>query len=91
MPSELNYLDTFFNSRVFRIPDYQRGYAWGPRQLEDFWQDLNRLRENRNHYTGQLTIENPVFPEPIDVVDKEVAEQVLLETLLDTPGPTSDA
>jgi hypothetical protein len=57
MPSELNYLDTFFNSRVFRIPDYQRGYAWGPRQLEDFWQDLNRLRDNRNHYTGQLTIE----------------------------------
>jgi len=57
MPSELHYLDTFFNSRVFRIPDYQRGYAWGTRQLEDFWQDLNRLRDNRNHYTGQLTIE----------------------------------
>jgi len=57
MPSELQYLDTFFNSRVFRIPDYQRGYAWGARQLEDFWQDLNRLRDNRNHYTGQVTIE----------------------------------
>jgi hypothetical protein len=57
MPSELQYLDTFFNSRVFRIPDYQRGYAWGRRQLDDFWQDLNRLRNDRNHYTGQLTIE----------------------------------
>jgi uncharacterized protein with ParB-like and HNH nuclease domain len=57
MPSELQYLDTFFNSRVFRIPDYQRGYAWGARQLEDFWHDLNRLRDNRNHYTGQLTVE----------------------------------
>jgi hypothetical protein len=57
MPSELNYLDTLFNSRVFRIPDYQRGYSWGKRQLDDFWQDLNRLRDNRNHYTGQLTIE----------------------------------
>jgi uncharacterized protein with ParB-like and HNH nuclease domain len=57
MPSDLQYLDTLFNSRVFRIPDYQRGYAWGKRQLDDFWQDLNRLRSDRKHYTGQLTIE----------------------------------
>ena len=61
MPSELQNLDTFFNSRVFRIPDYQRGYAWENRkenhQLEDFWQDLDRLSEPRKHYTGQITIE----------------------------------
>ncbi len=57
MPTELQYLDTLFNSRLFRIPDYQRGYAWGERQLDDFWRDLSRLRENRKHYTGQLTIE----------------------------------
>jgi hypothetical protein len=57
MANELQYLDTLFNSRLFRIPDYQRGYAWGPRQLDDFWQDLSRIRDGRNHYTGQLTIE----------------------------------
>jgi len=55
--SQLQTIDTIFNSRVFRIPDYQRGYAWGERQLTDFWEDLNRLSETRNHYTGQLTIE----------------------------------
>lgn len=57
MPSELQSLDTIFNSRVFRIPDYQRGYSWGDVQLSAFWDDLNRLRESRNHYTGQLTLE----------------------------------
>ncbi|HXX22365.1 MAG TPA: DUF262 domain-containing protein [Terriglobia bacterium] len=57
MPSELQNLDTFFNSRVFRIPDYQRGFAWGEREVADFWQDLNRLRDQRKHYVGQLTIE----------------------------------
>lgn len=58
MPSELQSLDTLFNSRVFRIPDYQRGYSWVTRpQLEDFWEDLLRLRELRSHYTGQLTLE----------------------------------
>jgi len=45
MPAELQNLDTIFNSRVFRIPDYQRGYAWGDDQLKDFWDDLDSLRE----------------------------------------------
>jgi len=61
MPSELQNLDTFFNSRIFRIPDYQRGYAWENskrnHQLEDFWQDIDRLSEPRKHYTGQITVE----------------------------------
>jgi uncharacterized protein with ParB-like and HNH nuclease domain len=57
MPTELQNLDTIFNSRVFRIPDYQRGYAWGLPQLNDFWDDLIRLDTRRNHYTGQLTLE----------------------------------
>ena len=57
MASELQNLDTIFNSRVFRIPDYQRGFAWESRQLNDFWQDLDRLGDQRNHYTGQLTLE----------------------------------
>jgi uncharacterized protein DUF262/uncharacterized protein DUF1524 len=57
MPNELQNLDTIFNSRVFRIPDYQRGFAWGSLQLKDFWEDLDRLSAQRNHYTGQLTLE----------------------------------
>jgi hypothetical protein len=57
MPSELQNLATIFNSRVFRIPDYQRGYAWSAPQLIDFWDDLNRLDADHNHYTGQLTLE----------------------------------
>ena len=57
MPSELKPLQEFFNNRVFRIPDYQRGYAWGQSQLEDFWQDLLRVPEGRSHYTGQITLE----------------------------------
>lgn len=57
MASELRPLQEFFNKRVFRIPDYQRGYAWGIDQISDFWEDLNRIPNGRNHYTGQLTLE----------------------------------
>lgn len=57
MPSDMKSLNTLFNNALFRIPDYQRGYAWTAKQLEDFWQDLVRLTEDRKHYTGQLTLE----------------------------------
>jgi uncharacterized protein with ParB-like and HNH nuclease domain len=57
MPTPLQNLNSIFNNRVFRIPDYQRGFAWGQPQLEDFWEDLNLIGGQRNHYTGQLTLE----------------------------------
>lgn len=57
MPTELLSLAKLFNNKLFRIPDYQRGYAWGERQLSDFWSDLNRIRHNHPHYCGQLTLE----------------------------------
>lgn len=49
-------LDSLFKEKLFRIPDYQRGYAWRRQQLEDFWEDLINLPEGRSHYTGVLTL-----------------------------------
>ena len=40
---ELQTLDDIFTKRIFRIPDYQRGYSWGEKQLEEFWEDLTNL------------------------------------------------
>ena len=55
-------LRQLFANRFFRIPDYQRGYAWGERQLDDLWQDLLDLQQNedgsfRRHYTGTIYVE----------------------------------
>jgi uncharacterized protein with ParB-like and HNH nuclease domain len=49
-------LDSLFKEKIFRIPDYQRGYAWQRQQLKDFWEDLINLSDNRSHYTGVLTL-----------------------------------
>ena len=49
-------LDSLFKEKIFRIPDYQRGYAWQKGQLKDFWEDLINLSANRSHYTGVLTL-----------------------------------
>lgn len=54
--SELYSLSDLFVKKIFRIPDYQRGYAWGESQLDDFWDDLINLGDDRNHYTGMLSL-----------------------------------
>ncbi len=54
--NELVSLSDLFVKKIFRIPDYQRGYAWEISQLSDFWDDLINLGDNRNHYTGMLSL-----------------------------------
>lgn len=53
---ELESLKSIFKDRLFKIPDYQRGYAWKERQLKDFWEDLINLPNERLHYTGLLSL-----------------------------------
>lgn len=54
--------DIFANS-YFRIPDYQRGYAWKKeRQLPDLWDDIQDIPMDtsgvfRPHYTGTLSLQ----------------------------------
>ena len=54
---QLSNLITMFKNKLFRIPDYQRGYAWQIRQLKDFWEDIMTLEDDKNHYTGVLMLE----------------------------------
>jgi len=63
-------LDSLFKGKIFRIPDYQRGYAWQKGQLKDFWEDLINLSDKRSHYTGVLTLKE-VVKEEIKESDKE--------------------
>lgn len=55
----MNYtlsLQSLFHDRVFRIPDYQRGYAWERQQIEEFLSDLDLLGSARRHYTGTVVL-----------------------------------
>ncbi|MGG43770.1 DUF262 domain-containing protein, partial [Campylobacter jejuni] len=57
--NELKDLSQIFeNDTIYKIPDYQRGYAWQKEQLEDFWEDLSLIEKNSTHYTGVLSLEN---------------------------------
>ena len=54
--SDLQSLSELYQNKLFRIPDYQRGYAWKQEQLVDFWDDILNLQEDRYHYTGLLSL-----------------------------------
>lgn len=46
-----------FAGKVFRIPDYQRTYAWEEKHLKDFWDDIKEgLSTRTEHYWGTITL-----------------------------------
>ncbi|WP_247950600.1 DUF262 domain-containing protein [Streptococcus constellatus] len=57
MLGNLETLDVILRENLLRIPDYQRGYSWKVKEVRDFWEDLELIDENRNHYAGVLTFE----------------------------------
>ena len=73
--NNLQNLLQIFNHRIFRISDYQRGYSWNERQLEDFWEDLEYLKDNSFHYTGLLTIQEIDEKEILADADKHKSWQ----------------
>ena len=73
-------LDDLFHKRLFRVPDYQRGYSWEQRQIREFLEDLELITPGRYHYTGTVVLHES-HPEdqrmdkdgnayvPVDIVD----------------------
>ena len=57
--NELKSLDEIFmqGKRIFRIPDYQRGYSWEEQQRADLLKDIEYLIKSGyeyRHYTGTI-------------------------------------
>lgn len=49
-------LQSIFARRLFRIPDYQRSYAWAEKQWKDLLDDLELLGPDKSHFGGTLVI-----------------------------------
>lgn len=75
---ELLTLDDIYNKKIFRIPDYQRGFAWTKPQYIDFWEDLLTLSNNRYHYTGVISIKS--------IPDDKISDWKDEEWLINTRG-----
>lgn len=54
--NNLESIQRLFNEKIFRIPDYQRGYSWSEQQLTEFWEDVLNIPSDREHYTGMISL-----------------------------------
>lgn len=52
----LQSVQEIFQDKLFKIPDYQRGYAWEEKQWQDMIDDIEIMEDNQEHYTGTLVI-----------------------------------
>lgn len=55
-PSLLMQVQDLFKFSIFRVPNYQRGFAWGPRQISDLLEDLEEMEPDKTHYTGTVVL-----------------------------------
>lgn len=51
-------LSSLFDGRtIFNIPEYQRAYAWGNSQLQDFVEDIENQKIDRSYFLGTVLFE----------------------------------
>lgn len=76
-----------FNSDQYRIPIYQRNYAWGKAEISQLIQDiLDYIPENRKYYIGTLVVyrhqnDTDVFFDTIDGQQRLTTLSILLSVL----------
>ncbi|MBI2647539.1 DUF262 domain-containing protein [Candidatus Woesearchaeota archaeon] len=64
--------ELFSGDKHFKVPQYQRAYAWSEKQLMDFLEDINNQRKDKEYFFGTILFQdNGVRDgfEQIDIVD----------------------
>lgn len=46
--------DLFDGKKIFKVPEYQRAYAWEEKQLSDFIDDFKNQKLNKNYFFGTI-------------------------------------
>lgn len=50
--------ELFTNGKIYRVPPYQRDYAWSDEQWEDLWNDIVEAQlSGEPHYMGALVVQ----------------------------------
>lgn len=63
-------LEVFFTGKFFRIPTYQRDYAWDTGNVDDLIDDIiEAIETNTSHYIGTFILSETSNPKIYNVVD----------------------
>ena len=68
-------LQALFNNRIFRVPDYQRGYAWEEQQVGEFLDDLALLDSFAGITPAQLSSTNRLTPKRLTITREHITSK----------------
>ncbi len=91
MDELLTPISKVFAHKLLRIPDYQRGYAWGVRQWDDFLNDLEYLPKEKMHFTGTVVLHarDDLGPEDLMTLQQSLDIELQISCPLSTSLPLS--
>ena len=72
----------FDGSKKFKIPEYQRPYAWGEKQLEDFFYDFFYQSIEQKYFYGTILLNESSSDEDFDVLDIVDGQQRLTTLII---------
>ncbi|HPC38761.1 MAG TPA: DUF262 domain-containing protein [Exilispira sp.] len=55
----LNFSELLGNSKIYKVPRFQRSYSWDESNWEDLWFDILALKDNieSTHYLGTIVLQ----------------------------------
>lgn len=61
--------ELFAGRKIFKIPQYQRAYAWEEQQLKDFVEDIENQKSGRNYFFGTILFQEQERSERFEIID----------------------
>ena len=61
--------DLFDGKKIFKIPEYQRAYAWGDKQLTDFIDDFKNQKLNKDYFFGTILFQDTGKRGAYDIIE----------------------
>lgn len=61
--------DLFDGKKIFKVPEYQRAYAWGEKQLSDFIDDFTNQKLNKDYFFGTILFQETGKRGAYDIIE----------------------
>jgi len=61
-------LQEIFSDKIFRVPNYQRPFAWEQQHCAELLEDIEELSDGKKHYTGTIILH-------LDAKEKEIKDE----------------